>query len=137
LEAGEIWVKRTWGSRKVALGEKRFNLPKSNQERIVVMSSQLEQVLQEYVKSRGGDLVWYKTPHALRHTYATPLLREGESPVYVKEQLGYHSIKLTVDVYVHVRQGLGRGPVEKLDQLRAATLLQPLASKTPTKDGRR
>ena len=33
--------------------------------------------------------------HDLRHTYATLLLMQGESPAYVKEQLGHSSIKMT------------------------------------------
>ncbi len=39
--------------------------------------------------------------HDLRHTYASQMLSLGESPVYVKEQLGHHSIQLTVDTYGH------------------------------------
>ena len=35
--------------------------------------------------------------HDLRHTYASILLGRGESPVSVKEQMGHHSIKVTVD----------------------------------------
>lgn len=35
----------------------------------------------------------------LRHTYASILLAEGESPAYVQEQLGHASITLTVDTY--------------------------------------
>ena len=41
------------------------------------------------------------------------LIQNGESLVYVKDQLGHHSIKVTVDVYGHLvprgEQG-GRGP---------------------------
>ena len=39
--------------------------------------------------------------HDLRHTFASQMLTLGESPVYVKEQLGHHSIQLTVDTYGH------------------------------------
>jgi integrase len=39
------------------------------------------------------------TPHCLRHTYASLLLQQRESPVYVQRQLGHASIKLTVDTY--------------------------------------
>ena len=39
--------------------------------------------------------------HGLRHTYATLLLMQGESLVYVSKQLGHSSIKITVDVYCH------------------------------------
>jgi integrase len=35
--------------------------------------------------------------HDLRHTFASLLLQQGESVVYVKDQLGHASIQLTVD----------------------------------------
>jgi hypothetical protein len=37
--------------------------------------------------------------HDLRHTFASLLLQQGESVVYVKEQLGHGSIQITVDTY--------------------------------------
>ena len=43
----------------------------------------------------------YRKPHTLRHTYASLLLAQGVSMVYVKEQLGHHSIQITVDLYGH------------------------------------
>ncbi|MCS6319172.1 MAG: hypothetical protein H8K05_15625 [Nitrospira sp.] len=39
------------------------------------------------------------TPHCLRRTYASLLLQQGESIVYVQRQLGPASIQLTVDTY--------------------------------------
>src|SRR5262245_19797801 len=39
------------------------------------------------------------TPHCLRHTYASILLADGVSPVYVQEQLGHATIELTVSTY--------------------------------------
>ncbi|NLV25385.1 MAG: site-specific integrase [Deltaproteobacteria bacterium] len=36
--------------------------------------------------------------HDLRHTFASQLLTNGESPVYVKEQMGHSSIQMTVDI---------------------------------------
>jgi integrase len=38
-------------------------------------------------------------PHYLRHTYASILLADGVSPVYVQEQLGHATIELTVSTY--------------------------------------
>jgi integrase len=52
--------------------------------------------------------------HALRHTYASLLLQDGESPTYVKEQMGHSSIQVTVDVYGHFIPGKNRGAVERL-----------------------
>src|SRR5262249_15082668 len=39
------------------------------------------------------------SPHSLRHTFASLLLQQGESPAYVQRQLGHASIQLTVDTY--------------------------------------
>jgi len=35
------------------------------------------------------------TPHCLRHSYASILLADGVSPVYVQEQFGHATIELT------------------------------------------
>jgi len=64
--------------------------------------------------------------HDIRHTYASLLLSRGESPVYVKEQLGHSSIQMTVDVYGHLIPGSNRGAVNQLDSPQpSATYPQP------------
>ena len=35
------------------------------------------------------------------HSFASLLLTDGVTPVYVKEQLGHSSIQMTVDIYGH------------------------------------
>lgn len=49
-----------------------------------------------------------RTPHDLRHTYATMLLMVHISPAYVQKQLGHSSISITVDRYGHWIPGEGR-----------------------------
>ena len=54
-------------------------------------------------------------PHdAFRHTFASLLLQNGESLVYVKEQCGHSSIRITVDVYGHLVPGANRQAVNNL-----------------------
>src|SRR5262249_40319240 len=53
--------------------------------------------------------------HDLRHTFASRLLQNGESPAYVKDQMGHHSIKVTVDIYGHLVPGSNRAAVDRLD----------------------
>jgi integrase len=43
------------------------------------------------------------------------LLQNGESPTYVKEQMGHSSIQVTVDIYGHLVPGGNRAAVDKLD----------------------
>ena len=51
----------------------------------------------------------------------------GESPVYVKEQLGHSSIKITVDVYGHFIPGANRQAVNKLPSLTSPKTLAKVA----------
>jgi len=60
--------------------------------------------------------------HDLRHTFASRLLQNGESIVYVKDQLGHHSIKVTVDVYGHLVPGANKAAVDRLDQQALAAM---------------
>ena len=53
--------------------------------------------------------------HDLRHTFASHLLQQGESPAYVKEQMGHSSIQVTVDIYGHLIPGANRQAVDRLD----------------------
>lgn len=53
--------------------------------------------------------------HDLRHTFASLLIQNAESLAYVKEQLGHHSIQITVDIYGHLVPGANRQAVDRLD----------------------
>ncbi len=55
--------------------------------------------------------------HDLRHSFASWLIGNDESLVYVKEQLGHHSIQITVDTYGHLIPGANRKAVNALDDL--------------------
>jgi integrase len=68
--------------------------------------------------------------HDLRHTFASRLLQNGESIVYVKDQLGHHSIKVTVDVYGHLVPGANKAAVDRLDQ-QALAALAALEARNP------
>ena len=56
--------------------------------------------------------------HDLRHTYASLLIQQGESLAYIRDQLGHHSIQITVDTYGHLVPGGNRQAVDKLDDVR-------------------
>ena len=76
--------------------------------------------------------------HDLRHTFASLLLQNGESPVYVKEQMGHSSIQVTVDLYGHLIPGGNKQAVDRLDtpvdhrrlEPDSATSVQPLCAVT-------
>ena len=57
----------------------------------------VEDAFKRVLKVAGLPL--HFSPHSLRHSFASLLLQQGESPVYVQRQLGHASITLTVDLY--------------------------------------
>ncbi|MBL7178914.1 MAG: site-specific integrase [Desulfobacterales bacterium] len=70
--------------------------------------------------------------HDTRHTFASLLLSNGESPVYVKEQLGHSSIQITVDIYGHLIPSSNRKAVNRLDNSQqSATYTQPAKTEKP------
>jgi len=54
--------------------------------------------------------------HDFRHSFGSLLIEQGEDLNYVKEQLGHHSITLSVDVYGH-RFKDDRRAVDALDEM--------------------
>ena len=70
----------------------------------------------------------YIRVHDLRHTFASLLIQNGESLAYVKEQMGYHSITITVDTYGHLVPEGNKAAVERLDGLEKTTIRNPDAT---------
>jgi integrase len=52
--------------------------------------------------------------HDLRHSFASWLIANGESLAYVKDQMGHHSIQITVDTYGHLIPEANRQAVNRL-----------------------
>jgi len=53
--------------------------------------------------------------HDLRHTYASLLIEANESLACIRDQLGHHIIKVTVDIYGHLTPGGDKDAVDRLD----------------------
>jgi len=62
------------------------------------------------------ELPMHFSPHCLRHTFASLLLQQGESPAYVQRQLGHASVQLTVDTYGRWLPTENKAAVDKLDE---------------------
>ena len=60
------------------------------------------------------------TPHCLRHTYASIVLSEGVSAVYVQEQLGHATIELTVSTYGRWLKKKAPGALDLLDGIQGS-----------------
>ena len=69
--------------------------------------------------------------HSLRHTYASLLLRQGESLKYVSDQLGHASIQTTCDVYGHVLESQSQDAMARAEPTHPRCWSAPRTSSRP------
>jgi integrase len=60
--------------------------------------------------------------HSLRHTYASLLIAQGESPKYISSQLGHASVQITFDRYGHLFPNEKRTSAARLEQRLGLTI---------------
>lgn len=75
-----------------------------------------KRVFYKMLEKAGIRKVWI---HDIRHTYATLRISKGDNIADVSNQLGHHSVKLTMDVYYHWIPGGKKAEVDELDNLGA------------------
>ena len=73
---------------------------------------------------KAAELPLHFSPHCLRHSFASLLLQQGESPAYVQRQLGHASIQLTVDTYGRWLPMGNKAAVDRLDETERQLELQ-------------
>lgn len=80
----------------------RYGGPKKeadNNESVRLTSRSIQRIVEKYVKK--AKLPIKATPHSIRHTYATDLLRAGADIRSVQELLGHKNIS-TTQIYTHI-----------------------------------
>ncbi len=105
LERKSETLKRGWGEMPSWVFCSREGTPLDH--------ANVEKAFKRVLKAAGLPL--HFTPHGLRHTYASLMLQQGESPVYVQRQLGHASIQLTVDTYGRWLPMGNKAAVDRLD----------------------
>ena len=84
-----------------------------------------------YLLPRFGqkDITQITREEVKKLAYEMPSQKKSRS--YVKEQLGHHSIQVTVDVYGHLMPGGNKAAVDRLDDLGGATVRNLSATNAP------
>ena len=76
-------------------------------------ATNVDKVFKRILRAVGFPL--HFSPHSLRHSFASLLLQQRESPAYVQRQLGHASIQLTVDTYGKWLPMGNKAAVDRLD----------------------
>lgn len=98
----------------VELGQNPFDLVFPNRAGKPMASRNLAQrVFEPALRSAGLRKVSF---HALRHSYVSLLLSQGESIKFISRQVGHSSAKMTLDVYGHLLEGAHEEAMEKLEE---------------------
>jgi hypothetical protein len=84
-----------------------------NESGRIIDSSTLRQMIFSKILVKAG--LRHIRIHDLRHTYATLRISKGDNIVDVSKQLGHHSVKITLDTYVHWIPGTKKSEVDGLD----------------------
>lgn len=82
-------------------------------EKLRLQRDTVEKIVQKYRRNAG--IIKNVTPHTLRHTFATELLKNGADIRSVQEMLGHSSIT-TTQIYTHVTHGKLRETHNKFHQ---------------------
>lgn len=63
--------------------------------------------------------------HALRHSHATMLLKQGIHPKIVSERLGHAKVGITLDIYSHVLPGMQEEAAQRIDTAFRSAAVKP------------
>ncbi|MHB9053552.1 MAG: tyrosine-type recombinase/integrase [Thermoleophilia bacterium] len=66
--------------------------------------SRMGKTFGQAISRAAGKAGFHCTPHVLRHTFATEMLRNGSDVKYVKDILGHSNIAIT-EIYLHLSGG--------------------------------
>ena len=112
IEPATVAVLRAWKSERGALalqlartGSVVFGNREGGFRHPETFSKLFGKAQERCARTLGEDALPRVRLHDLRHTHATLLLRDRESPNVVSERLGHASVTVTLSIYAHVLPG--------------------------------
>ena len=115
LQLESVLKKHVVDTKELTLKNGRKEIPETlfyNREGRPLDSDNLAQrCFHRYLEKSGLRRVKF---HSLRHSFASIHIANGESLAYIRDQLGHHSIQVTVDMYGHLVPGSNRDAADRL-----------------------
>ena len=92
----------------------KFNTPICS----VVLNDAIKRIVGEINLQRDDtELFPIFSAHTFRHTFATRCIESGILPKTVQKYLGHATLKMTMDLYVHVTDEFKQEELKKLDMV--------------------
>ncbi len=102
----------------------KYNTPLNS----VIYSEAIQSVIKKINRDRPEDDQFTQfSGHTLRHTFATRCFEKGINAKVVQSYLGHASLKMTMDLYVHVTAEKSSEDIEKIIDIKANTSLHGVA----------
>jgi integrase len=99
----------------------KFNTPLNSQ----MYSDAIKSVIKQINLTRSFDNEFeIFSGHALRHTFATRCIENGIQPKVVQAYLGHATLKMTMDLYVHVTDDKAAEDIEKIVNNKDSNVIQ-------------
>jgi integrase len=81
-----------------------------------VFKIRYEEFYQDWTRAQAQAGVRYRSPHSIRHTYASQMLMAGVNPVWLAKQMGHSSPNVTLTIYAHFVQDGKAQTVNAMDR---------------------
>lgn len=99
----------------------KFNTPLNSQ----MYSDAIRAIIKQINLTRSFDNEFeIFSGHALRHTFATRCIENGIQPKVVQAYLGHATLKMTMDLYVHVTDDKAAEDIEKIVNNKDSNVIQ-------------
>jgi integrase len=110
----ELWVRRKEETLRKGWGEVPEWVFVNEGGRLLDPNNVRKRVFYRCLEKAGIRRVRF---HDLRHTFASLLIAQNESPKKIQELLGHHSIQVTMDIYGHLYAEENRKVIDSLDDI--------------------
>jgi integrase len=110
----KLWVRRKEETLQKGWSEVPAWIFVNEEGRLLDPNNVRKRVLYRCLEKAGIRRVRF---HDLRHTFASLLIAQNESPKKIQSLLGHHSIQVTMDIYGHLYAEENRKVVDSLDDV--------------------